>query len=432
MNISSQHQPLSNELIGTLGKKQKKESLMDALMKLGDTSKKEKTNEVTKEATKEVTKNTKKESKKKQELFSLEQHMSFEKIDHEKPISLEQPFNEKKLLVQEKMQKTETKDNVSVQKKTMFPTTELKLETNEKKPTSMQQVVQEKTIIPSVTTPFPLEKATNNTPPSPLKQTERPSIEHTSFDFSKPTPKAPMTLADIKQEQQIAILKDLAKQLSEPTSKQETFTLTEGVKNKTTVIQLLQHEKSGSLLSEAKKGTEVVFTQANHTLKESKRTKEIDTTKSDYLFGDSKLESTLRHEPIKTESVREIKSLITQEIEQYVEFKEVNAKKISIAVQHEELGKIDLVIEKKEDKIYILLRMDDTSSKKEIEQTLELLKEELKEKDIQMEYEVEQDGQQKEKRKEQEQMTEKENKRENQGKKENAALKFDELLEAGL
>lgn len=422
MHISNQnHSSSAEQLANTFGKKNKKESVMDALMKLGEPAKEG--------------------GKKTKTLFSLEENRgtkSFEKADASSAFLANaklknQPPRPTDIIT--KMEnKTENKVESLVRKMKQLEARSEK--TDKTDPLTKGELGG----ILAATPVIPIEKQPHVVR---ILDTKKEATARHSFaiaDVSKEAPKPQMTLRDIQQERQIFVLKDIAKQLSE---KETSLPSAEVGKVKTTFIQLPLGETTTSnkweqSMGKAMEGKQTIEgtspsvpTPLKEMMKETKKTREFEGIKTEAVSVESKAEFSPRQEPMKVETVRDIKSLITQEIEPYVELKEVNAKKVTMTVQHAELGNVGIQVERKDDKIYILLRVEEGVNKEKMEQTLEQLKQDLKEKDIDVEYEVESEGQQKEKRKEQEGLTEKENKRENQGEQEEA-LKFDELLEVGL
>lgn len=426
MEISSQQPQSSQELKGLFGKKNKKESVFDALMKLVEP--------------------TTKEGKKGKNVFSLgENPTDVQTTKKESPLAKEikkekeqekseiptkiSEFDSFKSAKTSLSKRDQPMENITKEK------TDIKINHKNKKMDSIEKITEIAPEKLEVFMIYPPKNELVHTTPTQNKKDPLPQIETNFNEFSNQT-KTPTTLLEIKQEQQIYILKDLAKQLSEAVNtKQDAFSTAEVGKTKTTFIQLPLHESNNNKSVEAKKMTDHLSVKTEDTTKEVKKIKEVEGVKTETISVEQKVEASPRTETTKTEPLREIKNLITQEIEQYVEFKEVNSKKVTLSIQHEELGNLELHVEKKDDKIYIQLKVDITIDKEKMEETMEQLKDELKEKNIEVEYEVEQEEQQseqhKEKRKEQEQMTEKENRREKSVEEKDRVLKFDELLEVG-
>lgn len=420
MHISNQQPSSQTQSIeGLAGKKPKKEGVMDALMNLGELPKNKKggKNERKGAAFDHVATQLLEKKSTSSDSLLLEYP--------KKPIKAkgnELPISEKTLErgLEKKTKQVWVETNVETKYENQFKTV--------KKETKEELALHE----PKEMNLLHLIEGQRFTPASPTKK-EKKETDVTiqsiiSSQSSHQQAKNTMSLTDIKQEQQVHILRDLARQLSDAAlkSKPETFAMTEQTtKAKSTMIQLPIGETN------LKKTTDLSPLQPAIQPKDMKKIKEHEQIKIDGLSVEAKTESSQRNEPMKTEGVRDIRQLITKEIEQYVELKEMNSKKVTMTIRNEELGNLDVRIEKKDDKIYILLKVEDGPSKEKMEQTLEQLKNELKDKNIDVEYEVEKEGEQKEKRKEQQELTEKESKRENQSE-ESDRKKFDEYMEADL
>lgn len=131
-------------------------------------------------------------------------------------------------------------------------------------------------------------------------------------------------------------------------------------------------------------------------------------------------------------SAKEVQGVLTKEVEQYIEVKSTGLKKVTILLQNEmENGsKIEISIEKKENVIHVKIKTDDENSGNKINNILDNIKEDFKNKEIEIEYEVQkQRDEQEEKRKEQEQYMKKEEKGENKNNEAKKNEKFEHLME---
>lgn len=154
-----------------------------------------------------------------------------------------------------------------------------------------------------------------------------------------------------------------------------------------------------------------------------------DEVKSDSFTGDFKQDNTMKSDTLKVSDIKEVRTAITKEVEQYVDMKIVSPKKLILQLNQGEYGKIEIHIQKMDDKIHIFLKADDKTTHEKLENMLENLKNSLKDKQINVEYEVEKEnGQQEEKRKEQEEQMKKGNKEAHNMADESEVIPFDDLL----
>jgi flagellar hook-length control protein FliK len=138
----------------------------------------------------------------------------------------------------------------------------------------------------------------------------------------------------------------------------------------------------------------------------------------------------IKTEAIKVPTIKEATDIVTKDVQQFVDMKVVGSKKITLHINQENLGKVEIQIEKRDEKIFIILRTDEKISRDRLEISLENLKNDLKEKNIDMEFEVEKEKEQdrQEKRKEQEEGMKKDDKRESNNSKNEEFDNFEEVM----
>lgn len=289
-------------------------------------------------------------------------------------------------------------------------------------------------------------EAKEGKPPMKKTETNEKSVNVTiQLDLNQHKKKNSI-VEDIKGEKQIQALRLLSKELSQLETKQTHFS-DSPMKGKEEVKQLLtslqfqvnQSSKGEGEASSTNRewATKLVDptkmqTTQNENKGEIKIKKEInkEELKIDTSLHELKSETTFKNDGIKSQVSKDFRTIMTKEIEQYIDMKVVGSKKIILQINQEEIGKVEIQIEKKDDKIHILLRIDEKASQEKIENMMENLKNGLKEKQIDVEYELEKENEQhQEKRKEQEEQTKKENKREHSHNEEKSIVDFERLME---
>lgn len=165
-----------------------------------------------------------------------------------------------------------------------------------------------------------------------------------------------------------------------------------------------------------------IFNEKNNKLEKSVKfnnlNEKINTeeTKTSNIDLEITKKNILDNKEIKRMKLDEIKPTIKQEVIKQANFKIHNPNKLTIMVNPDELGKVEINIEKRNGVINVQIKSEDIKVQEKIDRMMESLKDEMKQKNIDMEYEAEAEEEQKrekerDKRKEEQELMEKRTKR---------------------
>lgn len=174
------------------------------------------------------------------------------------------------------------------------------------------------------------------------------------------------------------------------------------------------------------KKTALESTESKMHVKENIKT---DDSQKDSFSLDMRTENFQKNMSLKVSSFAEVKEIIMKDVDRFVDMKIMSPRKIILTLGDLENGRMEIQVEKKDNVIFIRVRIDEKGSQEKVEASMEQLKTELKEKAINIEYDVEKE--QKEKRKEQEQHLMKEDIREEDEEYAEATDKFERFMEVG-
>lgn len=243
-----------------------------------------------------------------------------------------------------------------------------------------------------------------------------------------------------KEAQQIEMLKYIAKELrsvERESARQKTFpnsSFYSAYKSSNSEIEPTKHSKEAKIhLNLPPKTNEVLFKKTTLETKEIKmQMKEnikADEPQKDTFSLDMRTENFQKNTSLKASSFAEVKEIIMKDVDRFVDVKIMSPRKILLTLGDMENGRMEIQVEKKDNVIFIKVRIDEKGSQEKVEASMEQLKAELKEKAINIEYDVEKE--QKEKRKEQEQRLMKEDIREEDEEYTETSDKFERFMEVG-